>query len=84
MSSERGGHEEVVIRLESFSCRYGPSLPVVLQDVNLEIRRGECVFVLGAGGAGKTTLGLAIAGVVPHVFGQTEGSVYVLGKRTID
>jgi energy-coupling factor transport system ATP-binding protein len=83
-AAEPGASEEVVIRLEGFSCRYAPTLPHVLHEVDLEIRRGECVFVLGAGGSGKTTLGLAIAGVVPHVLGQTEGAVYVLGKRTTD
>jgi energy-coupling factor transport system ATP-binding protein len=77
-----GGSETVAIRFEGFSCRYGPALPPVLQEVDLEIGQGECVFVLGAGGAGKTTLGLAIAGVIPHVRGRTQGSVSIFGQPT--
>src|SRR5918911_649303 len=77
-----GGSDTVAIRFERFSCRYGPTLPPVLEEVDLEIGRGECVFVLGAGGAGKTTLGLAIAGVIPHVRGQTQGSVSIFGQPT--
>ena len=79
---DAGGSGAVAIRFERFSCRYGPSLPLVLQDVDLEIQQGQCVFVLGAGGAGKTTLGLAIAGVIPHVRGRTQGTVSVFGKPT--
>lgn len=37
----------------------------VLHDVDLEVRRGEFVAVVGANGAGKTSLIQAIAGVVP-------------------
>lgn len=81
---EAGGSADVAVRFERFSCRYGPTLPPVLQDLDLEIRQGECVFILGAGGAGKTTLGLAIAGVIPHVHGRAEGSVFVFGKRTTE
>src|SRR5919202_3026716 len=77
-----GGSEPVAIRFERFSCRYGPALPPVLEEVDLEIGQGECVFVLGAGGAGKTTLGLAIAGVIPHVRGRTQGSVSIFGQPT--
>src|SRR5919199_1050 len=77
-----GGSETVAIRFERFSCRYGPALPPVLEEVDLEIVHGECVFVLGAGGAGKTTLGLAIAGVIPHVRGRTQGTVSIFGQPT--
>lgn len=33
-----------------------PSGPCVLQNVNVEIAKGECVVITGPGGAGKTTL----------------------------
>ncbi|MFI5267959.1 MAG: ABC transporter ATP-binding protein, partial [Chloroflexota bacterium] len=76
------GPAEPAIRFERFTCRYGPGLPAILDGLDLEIQQGECVFIMGAGGAGKTTLGLALNGVIPHVLGQAEGAVFVFGKRT--
>jgi branched-chain amino acid transport system ATP-binding protein len=49
-----------VLSLRSLSAGYG-STPVV-HDLDLDVRRGEIVALLGANGAGKTTTLLAIAG----------------------
>jgi len=55
----------------------------VLREINLRVRRGEVLGVMGATGAGKSTLCLALAGIVPHstggVFG---GEVRVAGLNT--
>ena len=47
----------------------------VLHDIDLDVRRGEFVAVVGANGAGKTSLIQAIAGVVP----PPRGTVHVDG-----
>ena len=44
------------IRLEGVQFAYAPELPMVLQDLNLEIRRGERVGVIGSTGSGKSTM----------------------------
>lgn len=49
----------------------------VLQRVNLKVKDGELVLVLGSNGAGKTTLLKTISGFL-H---PTRGEVYFLGKR---
>jgi cell division transport system ATP-binding protein len=44
-----------MLRLDHVAIRYGEG-PEVLHDVNLTLRRGELVFVMGPSGAGKTSL----------------------------
>ncbi len=51
--------------------------------MNLEIGRGEFVALLGRVGAGKTTLCMALNGLVPHATGGIfRGDVTVLGRNT--
>jgi energy-coupling factor transport system ATP-binding protein len=54
-----------------------------LRGIDLEIGRGEFVAVMGATGAGKTTLCLALTGLVPHATGGIiRGDVRVEGRNT--
>jgi energy-coupling factor transport system ATP-binding protein len=72
---ERG---ETMVSFENVSFRYDEELPYVLQNVNLEINRGDLIAVLGQNGAGKSTL-------IKHAIGllkPTEGTVYVEGQDT--
>jgi energy-coupling factor transport system ATP-binding protein len=67
-----------MVSFENVSFRYDEELPYVLQDVNLEIYRGDLIAVLGRNGAGKSTL-------IKHAIGllkPTEGTVYVEGQDT--
>lgn len=74
-SSERG---EPLVVFDHVDFRYDDELPLILQDVNLEIYRGDLIAVLGPNGAGKSTL-------VKHAIGllkPTMGTVYVEGRDT--
>jgi ATP-binding cassette, subfamily B, bacterial len=44
------------ISLDRVSFRYGPKAPLVVQDITLEIRKGQFVAIVGRSGAGKSTL----------------------------
>ncbi len=50
----------------------------VLKNINIHIKKGEIVAILGENGAGKTTLIKHFNGLLK----PTKGDVYVLGKNT--
>ena len=61
---------EVPVRLAHVTLRYGNS--VALDDVTLEVCRGERVCVLGANGSGKSTLASVICGLLAPDEGDVE------------
>lgn len=61
---------EVPVRLVHVTLRYGDS--VALDDVTLEVCRGERVCVLGANGSGKSTLASVICGLLAPDEGDVE------------
>lgn len=58
------------MRLDHVTLRYGDSL--ALDDVTLEVCRGERVCVLGANGSGKSTLASVICGLLAPDEGDVE------------
>ena len=60
-----------VIRVSHLSHRYSTGL-VALDDVDLEVRRGEFVAVLGQNGSGKTTLVKHLNGLLRPTSGRIE------------
>lgn len=61
---------EVPVRLDHVTLRYGDS--VALDDVTLEVCRGERLCVLGANGSGKSTLASVICGLLAPDEGDVE------------
>jgi ATP-binding cassette subfamily B protein len=55
---------------EEVSFRYGPELPLVLRDLTLRVPAGQCVALVGASGAGKTTLGLLAVRLYDPIAGE--------------
>jgi len=68
-------NHESVIKIENFKQQFGKF--VVLENINLEVKRGEIIGLLGPSGSGKTTLVKAIVGMNE----PTEGSVSVLQTK---
>lgn len=67
-----------VIRIEHLTARYGDRL--IYRDVNLCIRTGEILGLVGASGSGKTTLLREMLNLeIP-----TEGCVTLMGQRLAD
>lgn len=74
-----------MIRIRDLSFKYQGGGGFALQNVGLDIAKGDFVGVIGASGAGKSTLIYAIGGVVPHHYtGDFYGSVCVKGQDTVE
>jgi putative ABC transport system ATP-binding protein len=62
----------LILRTESLSKTYvnGPEKTVALDDVNLNVRRGELLAIYGPSGSGKTTLLFLLGGLGRPTSGQ--------------
>src|SRR5918911_2280467 len=75
--SREEGYGEPLIEVEGLTHRY-PNGVVALEGVDLAVRRGEFLAVLGQNGSGKTTLVKHFNGLLK----PTEGTVLVDGEET--
>jgi branched-chain amino acid transport system ATP-binding protein len=64
-----------VLRLEGLRASYGPI--EALRGLDLEVRAGELVCLIGANGAGKTSTLRSISGLLP----ATEGRILLDGRE---
>lgn len=61
------------IEFRHVGFRYGDAL--VLKDINLRVAAGEIIAIVGASGAGKTTL----VNLIPRFYEVTEGAILIDG-----
>jgi len=72
-----------VVEIDNLSFKYLGQNESALRDVNLKIKQGEIVAIVGPTGAGKSSLLRTLNGLVPHEFpGSFEGNVIVCGLNT--
>lgn len=74
-----------MIEINNVSFTYSTGTKKALDGVSLTIEDGDFVGIIGESGAGKTTLGHCINGVIPHHFrGDFYGEVRVNGADTFE
>ncbi len=65
------GTAHLIRRIRGMAHRLPPTAVVrAVEDVNLTIRRGEVLGLVGESGCGKSTLGRMVAGIMPPSAGQ--------------
>ena len=73
-----GAGAEVLLRVKGLSAGYGPRgrdgkpAVTILEDIDLELKRGQAIGVIGESGSGKTTLARVVAGLLPPSAGTME------------
>ncbi|MBK5114468.1 MAG: ATP-binding cassette domain-containing protein [Candidatus Heimdallarchaeota archaeon] len=69
---------EIIIKLDNLSKIYYDNKNVVnaLSNINLQIKKGELVFILGPSGSGKTTLVKLLSGLDD----ETSGTIRILNN----
>lgn len=65
---------DVLLSVQNLHAGYGPIR--ALRGVSFDVREGETVSIIGANGAGKTSLMRAVSGLLP----MTEGTASFLGE----
>jgi energy-coupling factor transport system ATP-binding protein len=70
--------DDAFITIRDLAFSYAQTTRPAITDINLDIRKGEYVGLVGLNGAGKTTLGLCLNGIIPHMLmGEQTGSVKI-------
>lgn len=74
-----------ILELHQVSIGYDEVANPILSEANLTLEDGETVLVLGPSGGGKSTLLLALAGLIPRVIpGKVTGTVRISGVDASD
>lgn len=69
--------ENTVLQLENITMQFGGVIAV--DNVSLEVKKGEIISLIGPNGAGKTTAFNVITGV----YAPTNGAIYYKGNKII-
>lgn len=68
------------ICLKNVSFRYNENSEEILHDINLTVKPGERIAIVGYNGAGKTTL----IKLLMRLYDPTEGTIYYHGKNILE
>ena len=72
-----------MIEIRELSFKYKGGSDYSLKDINLKIKKGECILLCGKSGCGKSTLLKLMNGVIPEFYdGDISGSAMVNGMNT--
>jgi peptide/nickel transport system ATP-binding protein len=68
-TDQNDNNSNVILKVQNVSASY-TGKEMVLEDINVKIRRGRTVAVVGESGSGKSTLARVITGLLPPLQGK--------------
>jgi energy-coupling factor transport system ATP-binding protein len=72
--------DEPYISIRDLGFTYAQGTRPALAEISVDIAKGEYVGLVGLNGAGKTTFGLCLNGIIPHMLmGEQTGTVRIAG-----
>ena len=81
MLEEGGCSMESLLRVENVSVQYESKKEPPFQHINLSVKGGECVALIGASGCGKTSLIRAINGLAKNYYeAEVSGEIFFITK----
>jgi len=73
------------IDAKNLSFKYYNSNDHILNGIDINVKKGEIISVVGLSGSGKTTLSYCLSGIIPHVYeGELTGNVFIKGENIKD
>lgn len=74
-----------MIEIQELTFKYNGAKKNALENISLEIEKGDFVGIIGESGAGKTTFCNCLNGLIPHHYtGDFYGSVKIEGQDTFE
>ena len=74
-----------MIEIQELTFKYTDSKKNALENITLNIEKGDFIGIIGESGAGKTTFCSCLNGLIPHHYtGDFYGSVKIEGQDTFD
>jgi len=63
------------ISISNLNFRYAEELPFVLQNINIDVKQGTSIGIIGTVGSGKSTIG----NLIPRLYEAPEGTIQIDG-----
>ncbi len=69
-------HADTAVAFSNLTLRFDENAEAALSDINLTVRPGQTVGIIGGTGAGKS----ALVNLIPRFYDASEGNVFLFGK----